>query len=143
MGKRMLPGKCSGTAEGYSLLSCFLCPLPSQGPGPAPTSYPSRESPTSLPGSGCAASGALILDVPQEGGWLDVLTWQAPPELLNWPLTLLLPQGEAPWAQMTAAPHSLSWCSLPQSHPIPRPWWRNPGEALPKKVTHQNMYYYL
>lgn len=46
-----------------------------------------------------------------------MLTWQAPPKLLNWPLTLLLPQGEAPWAQMTATPHSRFWCSLPSASP--------------------------
>lgn len=56
-----------------------------------------------------------------------MLTWQAPPELPNWPLTLLLPQGEALWAQMTAAPHSLSWCSLPSASPsshalVEEPW---------------------
>lgn len=67
--------------------------------------------------------------------------WLAPPELLNWPLTLLLPQGEEFLAQMTAAPiiHSLGApCSQPP--PVPRLWERSPVEVQPRKVIYQSAF---
>lgn len=89
---------------------------------------------------GGTASAAPLWDVRQEGGWLRCAhPGQHHRELLNWPLTLPLRQGEASLAQ-TIAGSSLPLSSLPflGAPPHPLPWWRSPGEAQPRKGIQQS-----
>lgn len=80
--------------------------------------------PPPCPGSGCAASGAPIMEEYQKGGQFGCAhPGRHRPELLNWPLTLLLPHREASLAQMTAAP-SLTLLVL---HPLASPTFPCPG----------------
>lgn len=80
--------------------------------------------PPPCPGSGCAVSGAPIMEEYQKGGQFGCAhPGRHRPELLNWPLTLLLPHREASLAQMTAAP-SLTLLVL---HPLASPTFLCPG----------------
>lgn len=70
--------------------------------------------------------------------------WLAPPELLNWPLTLLLPQGEASLLgsdDCNTITHCLRAPS-PEPHPIPKPWWRSPAEVQPGKIIYKSAFKY-